>query len=243
MPQAFVHSLESFGSVDGPGVRYVVFLQGCPMRCQYCHNPDTWRMEDAPLRLSADELLQKALRFRPYWGTEGGITVSGGEPLRQPEFLAEFFEKAKAAGVHTCLDTSGAPFSREEPAFSKIRAVLKNTDLVLLDLKETDPARHRALTGRSNENILDFARFLSEIGKPMWVRHVLVPSLTDFDGDLHALRAFLDTLSNVKRVEVLPYHTLGVPKWEALGLPYPLSGIEPPAPARVKNAEQILGAS
>lgn len=240
MAQANVHSLESFGSVDGPGVRYVIFLQGCRMRCQFCHNPDTW--SEKPCRLfSADELLEKALRFRSYWGKAGGVTVSGGEPLLQLDFLLEFFEKAKRAGVHTCIDTAGNPFTREEPFFGKFQQLMRYTDLLLLDIKEMDPARHRALTGCGNQNILDLARYLSDTGKPVWVRHVLVPGRSDFDADLHALAAFLRTLRNVQKVEVLPYHTLGAFKWKQLGYPYPLEGVQPPDPARVRNAERILG--
>ncbi len=240
MTKGYIHSLESFGSVDGPGVRYVIFLTGCAMRCQFCHNPDTWNMTDGTA-WTADELLQKALRYRSYWGPEGGITVSGGEPLLQLEFLLELFTKAKELGILTALDTSGNPFTRKEPFFSKLQKLMEVTDLILLDVKEMDPERHRALTGQDNKNILEMARYLSDIGKPVWIRHVLVPERSDYDEDLQALREFLDTLTNVKRVEVLPYHTLGIPKWEKLGIPYELTGIASPTKERVKNAERILG--
>lgn len=237
-----VHSLESFGSVDGPGVRYVIFLQGCPQRCKFCHNPDTWDLNDPSAHsCTADELLEKALRCRGYWGKKGGITVSGGEPLLQPDFLLELFTKAKAQGVHTCIDTAGHPFTKTEPFFSKFQALMAVTDLLLVDMKQMNPQRHKALTGVTGDNTLDLLRYLDEIKKPVWVRHVLVPEWTDFDEDLRAMRAFLDTLHNVERVEVLPYHTMGLFKWEKLGISYPLAGIAPPAKERVENAEKILG--
>lgn len=241
MTLANVHSLESFGSVDGPGVRFVVFLQGCRMRCQFCHNPDTWKTDENRL-MTADELLSKALRYRSYWGEKGGITVSGGEPLLQIDFLIEFFKMAKAEGVHTTIDTAGNPFTREEPFFGKFRRLMEVTDLLMLDIKEINPARHRTITGFGNENILDMARYLSDIGKPVWIRHVLVPERSDYDEDLRELRRFLDTLSNVQRVEVLPYHTLGVFKWENLGIRYPLENIQPPQKERVENAKKLLRA-
>ena len=236
-----VHSVETFGSVDGPGIRFLIFLKGCSMRCRYCHNPDTWDPETDDLR-TADELLIQAMRYRSYWGREGGITVSGGEALLQIDFLTELFRKAKAKGIHTCLDTSGQPFTRREPFFSKFAELMKYTDLLLFDLKQIDDAKHRELTGRTNRNILDCARYLSDIGKPIWVRHVLVPGVTDNDDDLHALRAFIDTLQNVKRVEVLPYHAMGTYKWEQLGIPYTLKDVSAPSEERVRNAEHILTA-
>ena len=191
--------------------------------------------------MTADELLDKAERFRSYWGKEGGITVSGGEPLLQLDFMTELFRLAKENGVGTVLDTAGQPFTRTEPFFSKLSSLMENTDLVMLDLKHIDPEKHRALTGHTNENILDFARYLNEIGKPMWVRHVLVPGVTDDEENLRGIRAFLDTLSNVKKVEVLPYHTLGIYKWESLGIPYTLKDVDPPTAESVKRAEEILG--
>lgn len=236
-----VHSVETFGSVDGPGIRFLIFLKGCSMRCRYCHNPDTWDPDTDDLR-TADELLTQAMRYRSYWGREGGITVSGGEALLQIDFLTELFRKAKAKGIHTCLDTSGQPFTRREPFFSKFAELMKYTDLLLFDLKQIDDTKHRELTGRTNRNILDCARYLSDIGKPIWVRHVLVPGVTDNDDDLHALRAFIDTLQNVKRAEVLPYHAMGTYKWEQLGIPYTLKDVSAPSEERVRNAEHILTA-
>lgn len=235
----FIHSTESFGSVDGPGVRFVIFVSGCPMRCQFCHNPDTWDMQVGQKR-SADDLLSQALRYKSYWGTEGGITVSGGEPLMQMEFLIELFRKAKEKGIHTTIDTSGAPFTREEPFFGKFNELMRYTDLLLVDVKHIDEEQHKILTGRTNMNILDMARYLSETGKPVWIRHVLVPERNDDDVYLEKLYDFISKLKNVQKVEVLPYHTFGEYKWKELGYEYPLAGIDPPSKERVANANRIL---
>ena len=234
-----VHSVESFGSVDGPGIRFVIFLKGCAMRCQYCHNPDTWDRAGGNLR-SVDDVLSQALRYRSYWGEKGGITVSGGEALLQIQPLTELFHKAKDLGINTCLDTSAQPFSRKDGRFSAFEALMKYTDLVLLDLKHIDNDAHKRLTGWENENILDCARYLSDIHKPVWIRHVLVPGINDDDESLHRLRSFIDTLSNVERVEVLPYHDLGVYKWEQLGIPYKLTDVKPPTEESVLHARKIL---
>ena len=234
-----VHSVESFGSVDGPGIRFVIFLKGCAMRCQYCHNPDTWDRAGGNLR-SVDDVLSQALRYRSYWGEKGGITVSGGEALLQIQPLTELFHKAKDLGINTCLDTSAQPFSRKDGRFSAFEALMKYTDLVLLDIKHIDNGAHKRLTGWENENILDCARYLSDIHKPVWIRHVLVPGINDDDESLHRLRSFIDTLSNVERVEVLPYHDLGVYKWEQLGIPYKLTDVKPPTEESVLHARKIL---
>ena len=236
-----VHSIESFGAADGPGVRFIVFLQGCNMRCKYCHNPDTWNMNDGE-EMTSDELLKRALRYKSYWKDSGGITVSGGEPLLHIDFLIDFFRRAKEYGVHTVIDTAGNPFTRDEPFFSKFNELMNYTDLFLLDIKEMDNERHSYITGFSNDNILDMAKYLSEIKKPVWIRHVLVPGGSDKDEYLHRLADFIHTLSNVERVEVLPYHTLGKFKWENLGLAYPLEGVNPPTQERIDNARKILGA-
>ena len=240
-----VHSLETFGLVDGPGVRFVVFMQGCAMRCQYCHNPETWSGDSAEVqRFEPKALFERIYRYRRYWGRDGkngGITVSGGEPLLQMEFVTEFFQKAKKIGVHTALDTAGQPFSMEPEFLQKFDALLEVTDLVILDLKEIEDDKHRALTGKTNQNILQMATYLSDHGKPMWIRHVLVPGLTDDPEGLKKTGAFIASLRTVERVEVLPYHTLGLFKWEKLGIPYTLEGVRPPSEQEKKQAEELLG--
>ena len=239
MAQGMVHSVETFGSADGPGVRYIVFLQGCPMRCRFCHNPDTWK-SGAGDPMTADQILDKAERYRGYWGPEGGITVSGGEALAQADFVAELFERAHERGINTCLDTSLATFTRDEPYFSTFRRAIDACDLVMADIKHIDPERHKWLTGRDNANILDALRLLGEWGQPMWIRQVLVPGITDGEDDLRRTREFVATLPSVERVEVLPYHTLGVFKWEELGIPYSLEGVEPPPRESVEHATRVL---
>lgn len=236
-----IHSVESFGSADGPGVRYIVFLKGCNMRCQYCHNPDTWAKDGGEL-MTPEEVLKKALRYKTYWKEKGGITVSGGEALLQIDFVTELFRLAKEKGVNTCLDTSGNPFSMEEPFKSKFDELMKYTDLFMLDIKHIDDTAHRKLTGQTNQNILEMAAYLSDHGKEMWIRHVLVPGITTEEDGLHRLRSFLDTLKTVERVEVLPYHTLGVFKWKELGIPYQLEGVDPPTKEQIDRAKEILGA-
>ena len=215
MTLAHVHSYETFGSVDGPGVRFVLFLQGCKMRCQYCHNPDTWKMGTGEQK-SAREILDFALRYKSYWGEDGGITVSGGEPLLQIDFLLEFFKMAKAEGIHTTIDTAGWPFTRKEPFFSKFKELMQLTDLVMLDIKHIDDVKHRELTKQSR---------------------------TDEDEALQKLSDFISTLHNVRKVEVLPYHSFGMYKWEELGLKYELKDTPAPSTERVINAEKILKTS
>ena len=227
------------------------------MRCRYCHNPDTWKMvagESGDLGMSGvagnsgtsvmtvDELLDRAERYRSYWGPDGGITVSGGEALLQIDFLIELFEEAHRRGINTCLDTAAQPFTREAPFFAKFERLMKSTDLVLLDIKHIDSERHRWLTGHGNEHILDCASYLSEIDKPVWIRHVLVPGITDDEAQLTQLRQFLDTLHNINKVEVLPYHTLGTFKWENLGVPYTLKDVPVPTLEQVAKAREILKA-
>ncbi len=241
MTKGYIHSIESFGSVDGPGIRFLIFLQGCPMRCQFCHNPDSWAVSKQQ-EMTAEELLDKAERFRSYWGDKGGITVSGGEALLQIDFLLELFTKAHERGINTCLDTSAQPFRRHGEWFDKFEALMQITDTILLDIKHIRDDEHRKLTRCSNQNILDCARYLSDIRKPVWIRHVLVPGITDKDEYLHELADFLSTLQNIERIDVLPYHTLGIFKYEKLGIPYPLDGVEPPTKERIENAKTILGA-
>ena len=232
MQRGFIHSIESFGSVDGPGIRFLIFLQGCPMRCQFCHNPDSWKTGVGE-EWYADDLLDKAERFRSYWGDNGGITVSGGEALLQIDFLLELFEKAHQRGINTCLDTSAQLFTQKGVFFEKFERLMQVTDTILLDIKHIDDEEHRKLTRHSNQNILDCARYLSDIKKPVWIRHVLIPGITDKDEYLVQLRDFLKTLDNIQRIDVLPYHTMGIYKYEKLGIDYPLKEVNPPSADRV----------
>ena len=235
-----IHSFESFGTVDGPGIRYVVFLQGCPLRCQYCHNPDTWATGGK--EYTAEEVVRQALRYKNYFGEKGGVTVTGGEPLLQIDFVTELFTLLKEKGIHTGVDTSGIAFKKENAvSVEKHEKLLEVTDLFLLDIKHIDSEGHKALTGQDNANTLAFAKFLSERGKKTWIRHVLVPGITDDDEQLQKLREFVDGLSSVEKIEVLPYHTLGVVKYEKLGMEYPLKDVSAPDKERVLNAKRILG--
>ena len=239
--EGYIHSFESFGTVDGPGIRFVVFLQGCPLRCKYCHNPDTWL--SGGTAYTPQQVCDQALRYKSYFGDNGGVTASGGEPLLQIGFVTELFSLLKAKGVHTAADTSGFTFDPDdEKSVEAHRKLISVTDLVLLDIKHIDTAAHRSLTGQGNEHTLAFAKFLSDNGVPMWIRHVLVPGITDDDKALERLSAFIDTLPSVERVEVLPYHTMGEVKYQKLGYDYPLKGVQPPTKERVENAKKILRA-
>ena len=235
-----IHSMESFGSVDGPGTRFIVFLQGCAMRCLYCHNPDTWAFKKENL-MTPEDVLKKAIRYQDYWGKEGGITVSGGDPLLHIDFLLALFRLAKKKGINTCLDTSAQPFSNKEPFYEKFLSLMEVTDTVLLDIKAMDSDLHKKLTGHPNLNILDCGRLLSTLGVNVWIRHVLVPGLTDSKEELLALKQYISTLHNVKKLEILPYHTMGVVKYESLGIPYPLKGVPDARLEEVQRAEKILG--
>lgn len=235
-----IHSVETFGAVDGPGLRYIVFTQGCLLRCQFCHNPDTWKIGNGK-EMTIEEIIDDLVDYVPFFqATGGGITVSGGEPLLQIDFLIELFKECKALGIHTTIDSSGGPFNRRPQFMGKLDELLQYTDLILLDLKHIDSGKHKIITGMPNEHILDFARYLSEKNVPVWVRHVLVPTLSDFDEDLIRLSDFIATLNNVQKIEVLPYHMLGVYKWKSLGLKYKLEGVEPPTAERVENAINLL---
>lgn len=231
-----IHSFESFGAADGPGVRFIVFLHGCRFRCVYCHNPDTWASSSA-FEMTVGEVMDKAMRFRDYWGEEGGITLSGGEPMMQAQFAASLFEQAHDRGVNTCLDTAAGIFRRDN---TQIIRLLRATDTVLLDIKAFDDDLHRRVTGCGNENVLDCARYLSEIGKPVWIRRVLVPGLTDSEDDLRRTGAFIRSLGNVSKVEVLPYHGMGEEKWKSLAMDYPLAGTRPPDAAAILKAEALI---
>lgn len=236
-----IHSLETFGTVDGPGVRFVVFFQGCPMRCAYCHNPDTWEMQGGQ-EMEADEILKRFERNRMFY-KDGGITATGGEPLMQLPFLTDLFEKAKDANIHTCLDTSGIAFrtkEADEEHFLQIERLMDVTDLVMLDIKHTNEEAHRKLTGQSQENILKFARYLDEKKKPVWIRHVVVPDITMEEESLAKLGRFLSTLSNVEKLEILPYHAMGKVKYDSLQIPYRLKDTPQLTKKQAKEAEKIV---
>lgn len=221
-----IHSIESFGTVDGPGVRMVVFLKGCPMRCLYCHNPDTWDMSGGT-DMTVDEILAQYNAARSFYKT-GGITVTGGEPLMQIKFVTELFTAAKAQGIHTCLDTSGVTFKPQNTQLmSDFESLAKVTDLVMLDIKHIDNAEHLKLCSQPNDNIIAFAHWLDDNNKDMWIRHVVVPGITENDDYLYKLGLFIGSLKNVKALDVLPYHNMGEAKYEQLGIDYPLKGVEP----------------
>ncbi|MBP3654308.1 MAG: pyruvate formate lyase-activating protein [Oscillospiraceae bacterium] len=235
----FVHSTESFGTVDGPGVRFVIFLQGCPMRCKYCHNPDTWEMNTGSVR-SAESLIKEFERNRSFY-RNGGITVSGGEALMQIDFLLELFRLAKKKNIHTCLDTSGITYHPGQSEYNqKLDELMEVTDLVMLDIKHIDAKAHKELTGHDNAGILAFARYLEEKHIPVWIRHVVVPGITDDESALTRLGQFIGGLSNVKALDVLPYHVLGVPKYRELGISYALEGIPAATQAQAVNAKKTI---
>lgn len=216
-----IHSIESMGTVDGPGVRLVIFFQGCPLRCRYCHNPDTWDPAGGT-EMSAEEILEHYDKNRAFYKT-GGITITGGEPLLQTDFLIELFKKAKEKDIHTCIDTSGITYNKNNSAYmEKLDELMKYTDLIMLDIKHIDSAKHKDLTGHNNEDIMEFAKYLEAIGKPVWIRHVVVPGITDDASDLINVGRFIGSLKNVKLVDVLPYHTMGVHKYDELGIEYSL---------------------
>lgn len=223
--QGYIHSQESFGTVDGPGLRYVVFFQGCPMRCKYCHNPDTWKVNTGD-KVSANEIIEQYNKNRSFY-SNGGLTVTGGEPLLQIDFLLELFQLAKQENIHTCIDTSGITYEPSNLAYNKkLDELMKYTDLVMLDIKHIDPIKHKALTQQENKGIKAFAKYLEEKNIPLWIRHVVVPTISDDPNDLRELGRFIGTLKNLKALDVLPYHTMGVNKYKQLGLSYPLEGIE-----------------
>ena len=231
-----IHSLESCGTVDGPGIRFVVFTQGCPMRCQYCHNPDTWAIEENK-KISVKEILDEYDGVKEFL-RNGGLTVTGGEPLLQLDFVTELFKQAKEKNIHTALDTSGILFNRKNT--KKIDELLKYTDLVLLDIKHIDDIEHKKLTGISNMNILDFAKYLSEKNMPVWIRHVVVPQITYNEKYLKELGKFLSTLKNIKALDILPYHNMAIPKYENLGIDYPLKNIPPLTKEEAIKARDIV---
>ena len=231
-----VHSIESFGTVDGPGIRLVVFLQGCPMRCLYCHNPDTWERAGGS-EIPVSEIISEYEKNRAFY-KNGGITVTGGEPLWQIDFVTELFKQARALGIHTCIDTSGVTFSEKNT--EKFDALMEYTSLVMLDIKHIDSDKHKALTGVTNENVLAFARYLETKRIPLWIRHVVIEGYTDDEGDLARLGEFIGSLRNLAALDVLPYHTLGVKKYEEMGLEYPLRGLSPLSKKQALDAKNII---
>ena len=232
---AKIHSIESFGTVDGPGIRFVLFLQGCHLKCKYCHNRDTWDIKGGNYA-SLDDIFNKIMRYKNYIHPNGGVTVTGGEPLLQVNFLIELFTKLKKEGIHTCIDTSGMVSLTDD-----IKKLLSLTDLVMLDIKHIDDEKCKDLVGFSNKLELAFARYLSDNNIPVWIRQVLIPGYTDDEKDLIKLRDFLSTLNNVKKIEILPYHNLGKHKWTKLGYKYELDGIKQATNKDVQRAKKLLG--
>jgi len=237
--QGRIHSLESFGTVDGPGVRYVVFVQGCPMRCKYCHNPDTWEVNAGTLT-EPDYIIEQYERNKGFYNG-GGITVTGGEPLLQVDFLIELFEKAKAKGIHTCIDSSGIAFNpNNAELLAKFDRLMAVTDLVMLDIKHIDPEKHIELCKQKNDNILAFCSYLNEKNVDMWIRHVVVPGITDDDEYLYKLGYFIGQFTNLRALDVLPYHTMGEAKYEKLGIEYPLKGVPAMDKAAVVEKKKVI---
>ena len=236
-----IHSFFAGGTVDGPGIRFVIFMKGCPLRCLYCHNPDTWTMDNSQ-EFDLDYVVNEALKYKGYYKNGGGVTVSGGEPLLQIDFIISLFKRLKNENIHTALDTSGAVFDlNNKELLNKFDELIKYTDLFLLDIKHIDNNEHIKLTGKENKNILEFANYLSDNNKKMWIRHVLVPGITLNDEYLIRLKEFIDTLNTVEKIEVLPYHTMGIVKYKNLGIPYRLDGVNPPTKDEVRHAKYLLG--
>ncbi len=237
--RGYIHSRETFGTVDGPGIRYVLFLQGCPMRCKYCHNPDTWKTNTGD-EVSAEDIISEYKKNRQFYNG-GGITVTGGEPMLQLEFVTELFRLAKAENIHTCIDTSGVTFIPDNMEYlNKVDELLSFTDLIMLDIKHINPDIHKELTGHSNQNILRFAEYVSEKGIPLWIRHVVVPGITDDDSSLILLGKFIGKLKTLRALDVLPYHTLGISKYKNLGIAYPLEGVREANADDVKRAKERI---
>lgn len=234
-----IHSIESFGTVDGPGVRLVVFFQGCPMRCQYCHNPDTWKIGGGT-EITVPQIMEQYEKNRSFY-QKGGITATGGDPLVQIEFVTELFSEAKKRGIHTCLDTSGITFQPEnKKRMNLFDQLISVTDLVMLDIKHIDPEGHRKLTGQLLEPILAFARYLDEHNIPVWIRHVVVPGITFDQTELSRLGQFIASLNNVKALDVLPYHDMGKTKYEKLGIDYVLKDTPPLEKSQALAARQLI---
>jgi len=232
---AKIHSVESFGTVDGPGIRFVIFMQGCMLKCKYCHNRDTWDMRSGSYK-SLDEIFNKVIRYKNYIiPSGGGVTVTGGEPLLQVKFLIDLFKKLKEEGINTCIDTSGMVTLTDE-----IKELLNLTDLVLLDIKHIDDEKCKELVGFSNKKELEFAKYLNENNIPVWIRQVIIPEITDDEEDLKKLREFIASLNNVQKIELLPYHSLGKYKWDKLGKEYELGNIKDATEEDIKRAKKIM---
>ena len=231
-----IHSIESFGTVDGPGIRFVIFMQGCPMRCLYCHNPDTWS-NNINKKITVQEILEKYESIKEFL-KNGGITVTGGEPLVQIDFVTDLFKQAKTKNIHTAIDTSGILFNNENK--NKIDELIKYTDLILLDIKHINDEEHKKLTGFSNKPVLEFAKYLSEKNIPTWLRHVVVPTITGDEKYLKELGKFLATLNNIKALDILPYHNMGIAKYKKLGIEYRLEAIPALTKEEAIKAKQII---
>ncbi len=231
---AKIHSIETFGTVDGPGVRFVCFFQGCHLECKYCHNRDTWDINGGKY-INVDELFNEIMKYKTFISPNGGFTASGGEPLLQPYFLIFLFKKLKAAGIHTAIDTSGMVEINDT-----IKELLSLTDLVLLDIKHIDPVKCKELVGFSNEKELAFARYLSDNNIPVWIRQVIVPGITDDEKDLLKLKSFINSLNNVKKIEFLPYHNLGEYKWKELGFEYSLKNVRQANDTDIQRVKKIF---
>ena len=232
---AKVHSVESFGTVDGPGIRFTLFLQGCNLQCKYCHNRDTWDINGGSYQ-SLDEIFDKIMKFKNYIHPNGGVTITGGEPLLQTKFIIQLFSKLKQENIHTCIDTTGIVSLNED-----IKKVLSLTDLVLLDIKHIDEQKCKELTGKSNKLELEFAKYLSDNNIKMWIRQVLIPEYTDDENDLKKLKQFIDTLNTVEKIELLPFHQLGDFKWKNLGFDYEFKNVKNPTKENIEKAKKILG--
>ena len=227
-----INSIETMGLVDGPGVRFVVFMQGCPLRCKFCHNPETWKLNDNAEEITPEELLERILRYKPYFKSNGGVTFSGGEPLMQKEFLLECLKLCKENNIHTCLDTAGTIKDCEE--------ILKYTDIVLFDIKGTNKENYKNMTSFNIENSLEFIKLCNNMNKPIWLRIVIVPTINDNEEYIKELIKFIKTIKNVEKIDLLPYHTLGVHKYDELNIKYPLEGISDMDKERCKKLESIL---
>jgi len=239
METAYVNTIESFGNVDGPGIRFVLFLQGCPLRCKYCHNRDSWTMNTGR-EMSVDDVMKEVLKYREFFETSGGgITVSGGEPLLQMSFITRLFKACKKEGIHTNIDTSGfIPLTGKNKEL--LDELMAYTDMMMLDVKLMDPVGHKELVGVPNEGILEFGRYVASKGMPLWIRRVLVPGVSDSEEDLRLTAGYIKSLGTVQRVDILPYHPMGEPKWAELGYEYPLKGQRTPTQEEIRRAEEIL---